>query len=160
MATEVDFIVADLDLFTRLEIIALSTNVDANLRENPPGGTPVDTGWARANWVPSVGAPSNLSGDTAENRPTAAEVSARDSVSRQGLNDLLSWKAGDGAIFVTNNVPYIEVLNQGRHSTQSPAGFVQIAVEKALIETYSAGATKAQRNRRASAARQSKRKPK
>lgn len=159
MATEVDFIVADLDLFTRLEIIALSTNVDANLRENPPGGTPVDTGWARASWVPSVGAPSQLSGETKDSEATPAEVAARENISRQGLNDLLSWKAGDGAIFVTNNTPYIIPLNNG-HSAQSPAGFVQVAVEKALIETYSAGATKAQRNRRASAARQSKRKPK
>lgn len=153
---QVNFIVADLDLFTRQELIRLSVSIDANLRESPPGGTPVDTGWARANWVPSVGEPAILDGSNSE--PTEAEIAARQKIADAGTNEVLAWKPADGAIFNTNNVPYIQALNDG-HSSQSPPGFVQFAVEKAIKETYSAGAQKAARNRRAAAGRAGKARP-
>lgn len=153
---QIDIIVADLDQFTRLEIIRLATNVDANLRENPPLGTPVDTGWARANWVPSVGAPAIM--DAANKEPSAADIAARQKIAERGGNELLSWQPTDGAIFTTNNVPYIEPLNAG-HSPQSPRGFVQNAIVKAIHETESAAGNKGARNRRAAAARASKARP-
>lgn len=147
---------ADLDLFTRGEVIALALNVNANLRENPPLGTPVDTGWASANWLPSVGAPKIMLADLREPKP--GDVTARAQLADQGLNEVLSWRPADGSIFSTNNVSYIEPLNAG-HSPQSPRGFVQFAIEKALRETYSAGASKAARGRRAATARASKPRP-
>jgi hypothetical protein len=51
MQDQIDVIVADLDKFTRGEVIALALNVNANLRSNPPLGTPIDTGWASAKWA-------------------------------------------------------------------------------------------------------------
>lgn len=156
MADQIDIIVADLDRFTRGEVIALALNVNANLRESPPLGTPIDTGWASANWLPSISAPNIISAD--ERDPTPGMVSARARMAEQGLNEVLSWRPEDGPIFSTNNVPYIEPLNAG-HSPQSPRGFVQFAIEKAVRETYSAGASKAARNRRAGAARAAKRRP-
>lgn len=156
MLDQVDIIVADLDLFTRGEVIRLATNIDANLRENPPLGTPVDTGWARANWVPGISAPYAGSGDNRD--PSPGEVMARMKVAEQGMNEILSWRPEDGPIFVTNNVPYIGALNAG-HSPQSPRGFVQFAIEKAVRETESVGANKAARGRRAAAARDAKRRP-
>ncbi len=154
MADQIDLIVADLETYTRGEIIALALNVNANLRDSPPGGTPIDTGWASANWVPSVGEPANLPGEPADRKegPTPAEVAARAQDAQQGVNDVLSWRLQDGPIFSTNSVPYIGALNAG-HSPQSPRGFVQTAIEKAIRETYSRGAAQGARNRRADAFR-------
>lgn len=156
-ADQIDFIVADLDKFTRGEVIALALNVNANLRDSPPKGTPIDTGWASANWVPSVGEPYV---DTTETKdPTPAQVAARARIADQGTNDVLSWRNQDGPIFSTNNVPYIGALNNG-HSTQSPRGFVQAAMEKAIRMTYSRAGSFASRANRAASARASKPRPK
>jgi hypothetical protein len=146
---QVDIIVADLDLYTRSEVIDLTLNVDANLRESPPLGTPRDTGWAAANWVPSVGDPKYLDADVRD--PTAAQVTERAAVATQGQNEVLSWAPADGAIFITNNVPYIQPLNDG-HSPQSPPGFVQNAIEVAIRQTAAAGVQKLNRLNRAAAA--------
>jgi hypothetical protein len=161
MADQIDLIVADLENYTRGEVIALALNVNANLRDSPPGGTPIDTGWASANWVPSVGEPAILPGEPADRNegPTPGEVAARANIAEQGVNDVLSWRLTDGPIFSTNSVPYIGALNAG-HSPQSPRGFVQTAIEKAIRETYSRAASQGARNRRAEAFRSSKPRPK
>lgn len=152
---QIDLIVADLEDFTRLEIIALSMNMVANLQEEPAIrgglGTPVDTGWASANWLPSVGQPNEL--ESTARDPTAAQVGERAKVSSEGLNSLLSWKLEDGPIFATNNVPYIGALNAG-HSKQSPRGFVQFALEAAVKQTDAEASRKGARNRRAAAFRE------
>lgn len=158
MADQIDFIVADLDQFTRGEVIALALNVNANLRDSPPLGTPIDTGWASANWVPTVGEPFTDAAIEQVRDPTPAQVAARGQVAQQGINDVLSWRNQDGAIFSTNNVPYIQPLNDG-HSMQSPRGFVQAAIEKAIRMTYSRAGTQGARNRRAAEARGSKPRP-
>lgn len=98
--------------------------VDANLRAAPAdGGTPVDTGHARANNVPGIGEPSGMeaSGDAAH----AAGVIA---VSRADLRDDL---------YEANAVPYFERLNLGS-SSQAPAGFVEAAVDRAIAEVQQA----------------------
>lgn len=158
MTDQIDFIVADLADYTRGEIIALALNVNANLRDSPPRGTPIDTGWASANWVPSVGEPFDDPAVGAVHRPSAAQVAARSAVSERGLNDLLAWRNEDGPIFSTNNVPYIGALNDG-HSGQSPRGFVQAAIEKAIRMTYSRAGSQGARNRRAAEARAAKTRP-
>lgn len=150
MADQIDIIVADLNQYTRGEVIALALNINANLRDSPPGGTPIDTGWASANWVPSVGKPYEDAGIAAVKEPTSAQVAARSRVADEGLNDVLSWRNEDGVIFSTNNVRYIEALNAG-HSAQSPRAFVQAAIEKAIRQTYSRAAAFGKRAARASA---------
>lgn len=159
MADQIDLIIADLNDYTRGEIIALALNVNANLRSQPPLGTPVDTGWAAANWVPSVGDPYNDPTAAEVREPTAAQVAARAAVAREGQNDVLGWKPTDGSIFSTNNVPYIQALNNG-HSGQSPRGFVQAAIEKAIRQTYSRARSFSGRTSRAAAFRASKPRPK
>jgi hypothetical protein len=146
---QIDAVIADLDLYTRREVVTLATNVNANLRENPPLGTPFDTGWASANWVPSIDEPFNGSGNLRD--PTPIQVAARQKVSDAGLNSVLAWRNTDGPIFTTNNVPYIGALNAGHSPQQSQPGFVQRAVEKAIKETYSAASKKADRLRRSGA---------
>jgi hypothetical protein len=128
---QIDIIMADLADFTGREIVALSLNVDANLRSQPPVGTPVDTGWARANWMPSIGQPVELED---KKDPTVADVVARAAQQNEGREQLLAYKLADGPVFNTNSVGYIVPLNEG-HSRQSPPGFVQAALEKAVQET-------------------------
>jgi hypothetical protein len=153
MTDQIDVIMADLDLYTRGEIVALALNVNANLRESPPLGTPIDTGWASANWVPSVGEPVYLQN---LKDPTPLDAIERASKSDAGVNDLLGWKPGDGSLFSTNNVPYIRPLNNGHSPQQAQPGFIQRAVEKAIRMTYSAGASRAARFRRAANAKAAK----
>lgn len=147
MAEGIDIIVADLKDFVRGEVIALGVNANANLRDAPPLGTPIDTGWASANWVPSVGSPHV---DATPERPddlAPAQVAAANALAQQGLNSILTWDFNNGSIFSTNNVPYIRRLNEG-WSKQSPTGFVQIAVERAVRDTASRASSRANRGRR------------
>ena len=48
-----------------------------------------------------------------------------------GITALASYRLEGGNIFISNNVPYILALNDGT-SRQSPAGFVQNAIQKAV----------------------------
>jgi hypothetical protein len=83
-------------------------------------GTPVDTGHARANWIPSVGSPSTTE---APGNSTAAQD--------QGVAQVLSFKLGDGVLWVSNVVSYVPMLNRGS-SKQAPALFIEAAVDRAL----------------------------
>ena len=76
--------------------------------------TPVDTGRARANWIPSVGSPSVKIVEPGEKPDASAEFQTF---------------TLDKTIFLSNNLPYIRRLNEG-HSDQAPAGFVDNAVQK------------------------------
>lgn len=84
--------------------------------------TPVDTGRARANWQVEIGAvptgvvePTDKSGASAINK-------AKDTIASYNGN------AADKSVYITNNLPYIERLNDG-WSAQAPAGFVETAVQ-------------------------------
>jgi hypothetical protein len=103
----------------------LSVEIVANLIET----TPVDTGWAKANWVPSVGLPVIRPGSF-EPPDTLGIASARGQQTA-GTLGLLSYTYTQGSVFISNNVPYVPRLNAGS-STQAPAGFVENAIEKAL----------------------------
>lgn len=148
MADQIDLIIADLEAYTRDEIIALALNVNANLRDSPPRGTPIDTGWASANWVPSIGVEFADPAIADVREPSPAQIASRARAAEQGVNEVLSWRLGDGPIFSTNNVPYIGRLNRG-HSRQSPSGFVQAAIERAIRQTGARAQRQGARNRRA-----------
>lgn len=92
--------------------------------------TPVDTGWARANWTLSVGSePDNT---TAIRQPGASIGSARAKQAR-GQARMASYKAIQGPAWISNNVPYIGRLNHG-YSKQAPAGFVEAAITRAVVK--------------------------
>jgi len=150
MADQVDFVIADLKKFVRGEIVALGLNVNANLRDSPPLGTPIDIGWASANWVPSVDSPFIDPNPEPPDDLSSSHVAARAAIAQQGVNEMLGWNFNNGSIFSTNNVPYIGPLNDGS-SKQSPAGFVQIAVERAVKQTAARAPTRSARSQRASA---------
>ncbi len=97
----------------------LALEIDKELRR----ATPVDTGHARRNWVPSVG------------QPYASETQD-DSAHAAGVSEVLGYVLEAGPLWVANNVPYIRSLNYG-HSTQAPPGFVERAVDIAIQKVQS-----------------------
>lgn len=84
--------------------------------------TPVDTGRARSNWQVRLG---QAAGGTLP-EPSSAEGGAQRAVS-EGQRVIPQFK-GDGEIHITNNLDYIQKLNEGS-SAQAPEGFVEIAVQ-------------------------------
>lgn len=97
----------------------METTAEEIGREVVPA-TPVDTGFARGNWRPSINAPAVV--PVTLNDPTGAATIARIStVARQ-------YKIGD-TIFIVNNASYIGDLNRGS-SPQAAAGFVQESVRR------------------------------
>lgn len=93
--------------------------------------TPKDTGHARANWVPSVGAPFTGVVGSPEN-VTAGERA-------QGLIEILSESnIHRKPVYISNNVPYIRRLNYG-HSQQAPARFVENAIRDATARVRGGG---------------------
>ena len=80
-------------------------------------GTPVDSGRARGNWQASTGSPAN--GETNTLDPTGAmTISAM-------VSEVAGWTPKDDLpAFITNNLPYIQRLNEG-WSKQAPAHFVE-----------------------------------
>ena len=120
--TQIRAIVRGLERVTERVIIKITTDVTANLIE----ATPVDLGWARANWVPSLGASvvKDLSGAQRNVQSASSEQSA-------GLAEVLGYRLRRGKVFISNNVPYILALNDG-HSSQAPAGFIQRAIRKSV----------------------------
>ena len=80
--------------------------------------TPVDTGRARGNWQTTVGQPAlgQVDGTDKDGSPTIED----------GLSALVNLEPFD-QVWITNNVPYIEALENG-HSDQAPAGMLAVTV--------------------------------
>ena len=99
-------------------------------------GTPVDTGRAKSNWIAQINsAPSDVieayvpggEGWTADDNEQAAMAQA------EGI--IRNYRYGD-EIHITNNLPYIQRLNDG-YSPQAGANFVEEAIlEAAQIVQY------------------------
>lgn len=83
-------------------------------------GTPVDTGHARANWIPSVGQPNTQEAPDASTALAAA-----------GAAQVMAYKLAQGRLYVTNVVDYVRKLNDG-WSAQAPAMFVESCVARAV----------------------------
>lgn len=81
--------------------------------------TPVDTGRAKTNWI------------TALNAPSRQQINIPDPSGGVAINQctdtLRNVHSGD-SVFISNNLPYIQRLNDG-WSRQAPAGFVEQAVQ-------------------------------
>lgn len=76
--------------------------------------TPVDTGHARSNWIPAAGAPYRA-------------VEPGSAGAAQAVGEVAIATGRVAKTFISNNVPYIQRLDQG-HSQQAPTGFVRQSV--------------------------------
>lgn len=80
--------------------------------------TPVDTGRARGNWQAQVNRPAKSVLDISDKSGSKANSEAR--------TESVKAKLGD-KLYLTNNLPYIEGLENGT-SSQAPNGMVKVAV--------------------------------
>lgn len=115
-------VLRDLKGFTERVVQRIVLDATANLIED----TPVDTGWARANWIPSIGTPPSGPAGSRANIMNARGTQ------QQGIAAIaIGYTLEKGNVSITNNVPYIRFLNEGS-SSQAPAMFVQSAIARAL----------------------------
>lgn len=117
-AADVEVAFGPLEKFTTRKVQKLILDAVANLTED----TPVDTGHAANNWIPSL------------DQPVLTEAGTRQSPSGEAQSAGIAEIAGYSLPrigYIANNVPYIQSLNEG-HSQQAPSGFVEGAVLKAV----------------------------
>lgn len=81
--------------------------------------TPAVTGHARGNWQVSIGGPAT--GVVAGADPSGAATLAN------GVTTIMADRDPFATVWITNNSPYIQRLEQG-NSQQSPAGMVALTV--------------------------------
>jgi len=108
--------------------------------------TPVDTGWARDNWIISVGtrAPAIRVRDKGgrfishrQARATGARA-GRGSPQVQAMGLLASYRLEHGPIMVDNRVDYLVYLAEGS-SPQADHGWIEEAIGRALAHHGSGG---------------------
>jgi len=129
---QIRIIVDGLESDAEQVIKKLTLDVVANLTKAPvEGGTPVATGWARANWIANVATPRTDTVGSPENT-TAAEAEQAAST-----GSVLAYKLASGPVYISNNVPYIIRLNEGS-SKQAAPGFVQAAIQLAVTQLRTA----------------------
>jgi hypothetical protein len=125
VTSNINVIMAELTGNVEDAIKKIVVNSTANLIET----TPRDTGWARSNWIPNIGAPVNFKSGTAEQ---ARDGNVSNAAQEVGLASVITkYKLSSGAVHITNNVPYIISLNNGS-SSQAPKGFVELAIIDAI----------------------------
>ena len=127
---------------TNETIIDVTLRIHATLVSNPPAGTPIDLGWASANWFINVGAPTTGNGGQLDADNPAA-VSSREGQQASSVARFVSsydYTSGQ-TIHIGNNVPYINRLNNG-WSNQAPAGFVDDATQEAVVWANAQGTVK------------------
>lgn len=141
--SQTDKIVKALERTAERVVAKISLDITANLTAAAAeGGTPVDTGWASANWVPVIGAASKVTagGPSRDSkgrfkgkgsRRDSGEIAAARGAQLAGEAKLITYKLSQGTVFISNNVPYIGILNNGS-SQQAPKAFIERAIEKAL----------------------------
>lgn len=84
--------------------------------------TPVDTGRARGNWVVSIGSPSSMISAALDSGAYGGNPGSASA--GQANAALADFKIGQ-AIYIMNNLPYINRLENG-YSKQAPAGMVAV----------------------------------
>ena len=104
-------------------VFRLANNISNKLAEV----TPVDTGWAKGNWWPSIGSPINEPAPNPGTEGAAARAEAR----RQALvMRLVTYRLDDGNVFIQNNVPYITRLAQGSSPDQPNPGWIEAVIDE------------------------------
>lgn len=112
------------------KLINTALQIHGTLRSTPPRGTPIDTRWASNNWTISLDGPR---ADTLGEKPRRGTQLSQSSTTDTGIVALLQFDIRkNSVIYIQNNAPYIARLNRG-WSKQSPAGFVEAAIDEAML---------------------------
>ena len=120
-SNQITVVVKALETLTERAVKEIVLDCTANLLSpSSEGGTPVDTGWARSNWIPRIGG--------TYPRPVGSRQEVDHAAQEAGIASVaVGYHLEDGYVTITNNVPYIVPLNAGS-SAQAPAGYVQAAI--------------------------------
>ena len=87
--------------------------------------TPVDTGLARSNWIPTF----NNNGP-GKQIGTINTVPLNFSLQANRVTQLKNYKTSMGQVAIENRAKHLVELNQGK-SSQAPAGFIEAALRRA-----------------------------
>lgn len=131
----VQVVVDELDRFINDVMKKIALDLVAVLASAPSeGGTPIDTGWASANWIPYLGAPHPSPAGTRPENAAHGMNNASRSGQQSGIAAVATqFKHKRHQLGVNNAVPYIVDLNEGlSKSTQAAPGFVQRAMHKVV----------------------------
>lgn len=143
MGSQSDRIAREMNSAVETVMKKLTLDITANLKAAPSeGGTPVDTGNARAQWTPNIGKPYRSQGMPIGEDDVGAFVSSANSRAAVGEAKVATgYKLSSGSIFISNNAPYIEKINSGgvRLREASPF-FVQRAIATAARMKYNLNA--------------------
>lgn len=112
---------AELSSAIQREVSTVVLNIRNMLIEDPPEGTPIDTGFASNNWWFNIGAPAN-----SPEQPTGSAAAGAARIASDTLT-ISNITINGEPLHLTNNAQYIGLLNDGS-STQTPAGFVERAI--------------------------------
>jgi hypothetical protein len=99
-------------------VLAIERNIIEEVAKEVVVRTPVDTGYARGNWIPGINAP-------ALSPVTTLDKSAVAAPSR--INSVASFLRLGDTFYITNNAAYIGLLNAG-YSPQAAANYITRAV--------------------------------
>lgn len=98
--------------------------------------SPVDTGHARSGWTPATGSPITDRLD----RPADESVARSNAAKRLATNVsrakalALTYRLGFGPAYLSNNVPYVPVLNSAATpSAQAAPGWIDRSIELAVV---------------------------
>lgn len=93
--------------------------------------TPVDTGRARSNWIAGINAaPDEIIQAYVEGKDGNSGAQNTQAALAQAETVISGYNFGE-EIHITNNLPYIQRLNDG-YSAQAPANFVEEGIAEAL----------------------------
>lgn len=103
-------------------------------------GTPVDTGRAKSNWIVQLGSPADeIIGPYSPGEAGSTEAQNTQAALDQAEAVISRYQSGqDVEIHITNNLPYIQRLNDG-YSDQAPANFVEEAILEAVAAARRGG---------------------
>lgn len=128
-------IVREIERFSARRAGRIAVVLTRRLASPPPVGTPRDTHFHSVNWIPTIGQP--FDGTVGERPRSGVREFRRASRVQQraaiALVDQTYRSLDQGSVFVTNNAPAIQRLNNG-YSGQTPSGFVQRAMSAAVSQ--------------------------
>ncbi len=130
------------------DLVEVTVDTAVELFADLVSDTPRDTGTARKNWNPSIGAP-DLSVKPKRVYDEYAKPSTKEDaaeVARTHAEAVFGAMRGQRLqpLYISNALPYIEILNTGT-SQQAPAAFVETAVQRAefrIVEKHIAARVK------------------
>jgi hypothetical protein len=104
------------------KVLVVQKKVALQCLEGIVNMTPVDTGRARGNWQVTIGSPKQGHDWERKDKGGSATIDQ----GRSTVNELSS----PGTVYITNNLPYILALENGRSSTQAPQGMVRLTLDR------------------------------